>query len=423
MFISLYLLLSLSILGIGWTLEEVWHSSFGQQQANQPSLLLLADLLEHMPAEQRQWYIKQIGQDPNHPLALLSHQQISLQTSQALKPNQVLSTINEQQQRYLFIPVAEHVLMLGPIAAAPLAGWESTFTLGFYLLLALVILLWIRPLSRDLRQLELAANDFAKAKWHTRVNLPTSSQVLSLGVAFNKMGKQIGNLIDNQQHLSNAVSHELRTPLARLKFALALLPSYCDNHKTPDQRSQFIADMQLDIAEMDDLLTELLSYARLESAEQNVDRQQCDLSSLIRQTIDKVQALCPTPIQAIGTDKPCWVMVEPSLIERALQNLLTNAIRYHQQQLRVVLVCHQYSWQIDIENDGPAINEQDQQRIFEPFYRSTSNHEHDHGFGLGLAIICRIMSRHQGDIKLCSNPSLTRFSLVAPREQHAPDTQ
>ncbi|MGL4474974.1 MAG: sensor histidine kinase [Shewanella sp.] len=417
LFISLYLLLSLSILGIGWTLEEVWHSTFGQQQANQPSLLLLADLLEQMPAEQRQRYLSKIDANPERPVALLSQDQISLQTSQALAPNQVLRTVNNHKQQYLFIPVGEQVLMLGPLAAAPLAGWETTFTLGFYLLLALVILLWIRPLSRDLRKLELAANDFAKARWNTRVNLLPSSQVVFLGEAFNKMGKQIGNLIDNQQHLSNTVSHELRTPLARLKFAMALLPSYCSDQKTLEQRSQFIEDMQLDIAEMEGLLTELLSYARLESAQLNVDRQLCDLSLLVQQTVERIQPLCQQRIIATGIEQPCCVMLEPSLIERALQNLLTNAARYHRHKIQVNLVRHCDTWQIDVENDGPAISEHEQQHIFEPFYRAANNQQQDRGFGLGLAIICRIMARHQGDISLTSNEQVTRFSLHAPLDQ------
>ena len=185
--------------------------------------------------------------------------------------------INHELQ---FIAVGEHILMAGPIELDPDASLRGLYNIFFYLSLAFVALIWVWPLSKDLKTLRNATKEFGQAKWNTRIKLTKRSQVLPLATTFNDMAAHISALIENQKHLSNAVSHEIRTPLARLKFALALIPQYCLPESDPQRRQDFLDEMQLDIKEMENLLQELLTYASLETQREGLQFERCELNSL-----------------------------------------------------------------------------------------------------------------------------------------------
>lgn len=413
LFTSLYLILCLSILGLGWTLENIWESSFGTNNINETPIYMLADLVKQLPDNEQVEYINKIGSNPQRPLALLNKNQIDL-GKHKLEQGKILTIIGEHNRQRQYVEIGDKILMLGPIQLNPLKAWETAFTILYYLSLAFIILLWVRPLSRDIKSLEKAAIAFGQAKWDTRIRLPKSSQVMSLGKTFNQMAKQINVLIDNQKHLSNAVSHEIRTPLARLKFALVLLPMYCTDSKTLEERQAFLNDMETDVKEIDALLAEMLTYASLESAQQGIVMEKCDIVALAKQTVNRLQPLSQLPITVNADTSPLFINIEPPLVERALQNLINNAIRYAMTGIEVNINHDDEILNLSVKDDGPGIPFDEQEKIFEPFYRSKNEQNDGKGYGLGLAIIKRIMARHHGDVTLASRPNMTVFELSFP---------
>ncbi|MGL6122002.1 MAG: histidine kinase dimerization/phospho-acceptor domain-containing protein, partial [Shewanella sp.] len=281
LFISLYLLLSLSVLGIGWTLDSLWQNNVDDNNALDAPLVALAQLLAALPPDARQRYLEAIPTNPVMPLQLLNADQVALADNQVLSSSKVFTTTANDDSLLQFIRVGDKVLMAGPLDIDPRANLRSLFTLFFYLSLALVALIWVGPLSRDLTILRHATKEFGEAKWDTRITLSNRSQVKPLATTFNEMARHISALIENQKHLSNAVSHEIRTPLARLKFALALMPMYCQPDSDEHKRQDFLDEMQLDIKEIEDLLQELLTYASLESQRESIQLDEYDLITLI----------------------------------------------------------------------------------------------------------------------------------------------
>ena len=205
LFISLYLLLSLSVLGIGWTLDSLWQKNVDDNNALDAPLVALAQLLAELPADTRQRYLEAIPANPVMPLQLLNADQVALLDNQALSTSKVFTTTNNNSLLQ-FIRVGDQVLMAGPLDIDPRANLRSLFTLFFYLSLALVALIWVGPLSRDLSILRKATKEFGEAKWDTRITLSNRSQVKPLANTFNEMARHISALIENQKHLSNAVS-------------------------------------------------------------------------------------------------------------------------------------------------------------------------------------------------------------------------
>ncbi|MBW8183421.1 ATP-binding protein [Shewanella nanhaiensis] len=414
LFISLYLLISLSILGIGWTLDNIWQNNVEDSGAMDAPLIALAQLLGKLPEQERLDYLNQIDHSPNYPLELVDSAQIALSDHSALSDNSVLITTVSDHFELHFIKVNNQILVAGPIEIDPRARLRKLFTLLFYLSLGLIALIWVWPLSRDLKTLRNATQEFGQAKWNTQIELSPRSQVLPLATTFNEMAKQISNLIESQKHLSNAVSHEIRTPLARLKFALALMPQYCLPDSDEQRRSEFLEEMKLDVKEMENLLQELLTYASLESQQKEVNLEHCDLTALTLQTIKRLSSQNTPPIHFNKGAQPAYIMGDPSLIERAIQNLVTNAQRFAQNAIDIKIEQDKQLVTLSVTNDGPGIPKEDQAKIFEPFYRSKSVQNGNKGHGLGLAIIKRIMERHQGEVELISSDEKTSFILTWP---------
>ncbi|MGI2150153.1 ATP-binding protein [Shewanella baltica] len=417
LFISLYLLLSLSVLGIGWTLDSLWQKNVDDNNALDAPLVALAQLLAELHPDTRQRYLEAIPANPVMPLQLLSADQVALADNQALSTNTVFTTTTNDDNLLQFIRVGDQVLMAGPLDIDPRANLRSLFTLFFYLSLALVALIWVGPLSRDLSILRKATKEFGEAKWNTRITLSNRSQVKPLANTFNEMARHISALIENQKHLSNAVSHEIRTPLARLKFALALMPMYCQPDSDEQKRQDFLDEMQLDIKEMEDLLQELLTYASLESQREGIQLDEYDLINLINQSIKRLETLSPTPITLKTEVEKLPLLGEPALIERALQNLLTNAQRFARTEIIIEVKQTQHRVNLGVSNDGEPIPAVDLPKVFEPFYRSQSVQNGNKGHGLGLAIIKRIMQRHQGNVSVTSDEQHTRFNLIWPKKR------
>ncbi|MEZ9539646.1 ATP-binding protein [Shewanella sp. 10N.286.51.B8] len=411
LFISLYLLLSLSFLGIGWTLDSLWQQQVDEYENIDSPLIAFALLLSLQPKEQRLAQLKIIQKQHPYPLALFEKDEIALSGNVEFLANEIVTTTTDSSHELQFIAVGDQVLMAGPVDIDPRGLLRNIFTIFFYLMLAFVALIWVWPLSKDLKTLKKATQNFGEAKWDTRIELNPGSQVAPLANTFNDMARHISDLIENQKHLSNAVSHEIRTPLARLKFALALLPQYCLPNSDEQRRQQFLDDMQIDIKEMETLLQELLTYASLE-VQQEPTLERCGLVSITEELITRLTPLSDKPIKFKHMYSELYVMAEPLLIERAIQNLVTNSQRYTHNEIVVSLSEDDQHLLLTVSNDGPVIPEEDHERLFEPFYRSKSQHQGNKGHGLGLAIIKRIMLRHKGDVTLTSDDDNTCFTLM-----------
>jgi len=414
LFISLYLLLSLSVLGIGWTLDSIWQNNVEESGALDAPLIALAQLLAKLPEEQRHLYLQELNQNPDYPIKLIDAGQIAMTDQSSLTANSVLITEQDDDHELHFVKVKNQILVAGPIEIDPRKRLRGLFTLFFYLSLAFIALIWVWPLSRDIKTLRNATKEFGQANWDTQITLSSRSQVLPLAITFNEMAQQISTLIENQKHLSNAVSHEIRTPLARLKFALALMPQYCKPESDEQRRTDFLNDMQQDVKEMENLLQELLTYASLESQRKEVQLEHCDLSVLTKQTIDRLSSTTAAPIVFENSEGPVYLMGDPSLIERAIQNLITNAQRFGRQSIQVEIKQTPELISLSVTDDGQGIPFEDQCKIFEPFYRSQSVQNGNKGHGLGLAIIKRIMERHNGKVTLESREGYTCFTLMWP---------
>ncbi|MDX1391438.1 MAG: ATP-binding protein, partial [Rheinheimera sp.] len=323
---------------------------------------------------------------------------------QQLQQGKVL-TLFETEQVYFYYLTDDTLWRLGPLQLQQNDG-ATWFTLLFFLLLAIAVALWAWPVARDIRTLQHSLQQFS-ANTETQLQLPAHSFIAPIAHSFAQMSNQIRDLLKLQREMTHAVSHELRTPIARLSFALEMA------NQLPEQEKQL---MLQDVRELQQLVDEILDYARLESGQLPLQMQQIDLTELISNVQEK---LTPLPGAAIKLVLPTSAMLygDGHYLERALQNLLVNAKKYACQHICVTLCRHNNFWKIVVEDDGPGVPSALQQDILKPFYRvEASRNKHSGGFGLGLAIVQRVAQWHQGSISVTDSAlGGACFTLLLPR--------
>jgi two-component system OmpR family sensor kinase len=298
---------------------------------------------------------------------------------------------------------ADYVLAIRSFDPATQRGaLEWSLTMLFYAAIALVLMIWIWPLTRDLRALEQAAAQFGNRNWSFDAAIKPHSQIYPLAQTFRRMAARIDGLIASHKDMSNAVSHEIRTPLSRMTFEIEL----AQQAATVAEVGSSLSHIKTDIAAINDLVTATLGYAILERADVGLNIGVHNFSTLIPAITEFVRRdaradiLISAHVQS-GADR---VICDIHLFETVLKNLLYNATRYAKHQISVSFESLAGVNRLLVDDDGPGIPEQDRQRVFESFVQLERAAGRKSGFGLGLAIVKRAMEWHRGEVSVSRSP-------------------
>ena len=370
-----------------------------------------------------------------YPLSVVTDQRSELtpKEQQQLNSGQALLRFSLSGESVeVLAPIAGQNIFLkfGPITAPSPYPWKATLTIATMgvLLMGLAVYSVISRFELRLRRLEQATSRLSRGHLHTRVAIPGQDPVARLGRSFNKMAEHIQRLISIQREMIRAVSHELRTPVARIRFGVQIIEdSVADDAFVAKQ----VAGMDADIQELDDLIDEILTYARLEEGGPLLDFQQLDLLEIAQQVVDEarppqhVTVVNRNVIDMQGANSHSQVEAEPRYIHRAMQNLVGNACRYATSRVIVVCQVDDSTCRVDIEDDGAGIPEEDWERVFTAFARlDDSRTRASGGYGLGLSIVRRIAYWHGGQAIVSRSEELggAKFSLIWPRlQERAPE--
>ena len=265
---------------------------------------------------------------------------------------------------------------------------------GLGLLLALCLLLVVtaagsypvvRRVTRRLERLQAQVEALGAGELTARVKVEGNDEVAELARSFNRAAQRIERLVGAQKSVLANVSHELRTPLARMRMTLELLPG----EERPELRHRLVKD----IAELDELIGELLLASRLDAQEGAIHVEDVDLLALAAE-------------EAAGTDadvsgEPVRLQADARLLRRLLRNLLQNAQRHAAGAPAEVMVerVAEGAARMIVADRGPGVPESERERIFEPFYRLPGSPSAGEGTGLGLALVRQIARLHGGDAR------------------------
>ncbi|MEW6364384.1 MAG: HAMP domain-containing sensor histidine kinase [Acidobacteriota bacterium] len=244
----------------------------------------------------------------------------------------------------------------------------------------------VRRVTRRLERLQARVDALGAGDLSARVKVEGNDEVASLARSFNHAAERIEGLVRAQRSMLASASHELRTPLARLRMGIELL----QGEPRPELRDQIAGD----IAELDDLIEELLIASRLEAVTDLGRMEEVDLLGLVAEEAARTGATV--------TGQLSQIQGEPRLLRRMVRNLLENGRRYSGgSAVEVEVKPEGANGAILLVLDrGPGVAGDERERIFEPFYRPARMTAESHGgVGLGLALVRQIARRHGGDAR------------------------
>ena len=275
--------------------------------------------------------------------------------------------------------------------------WRSGWRLSWLPLVALLALCLgvgayplARRITRRLERLKDRVEALGGGNLSARVEVEGRDEVADLAESFNRAAERIERLVEGERTMLASASHELRTPLARIRMATELLAGR--------ERPELTAQIAADIAELDDLIEELLLASRLQTSERIADAEPVELLALVAEEGARVGATVEGGAVRLNGNR--------RLLRHLVRNLFENARRHGGEEGVEALVealgprdhCAAAAC-ISISDRGPGVPDEERENIFAPFYRPAGMREKGEGVGLGLYLVRQIARRHRGEVR------------------------
>ena len=329
-------------------------------------------------------------------------------------------------------------LMIGPIqrgdylyVAITRKHWSSVWDdeqrwmipIAFFGVITLLCMGLVWSLTRPIRRLQRTVRQLGKGNFDVseiRSDANRYDEIGELSSDVVEMADALNRLLQSHQQLLRDVSHELRSPLTRLQIALGIA-----RKKDPDGLLDAEHNrIERAVGQVDGLVSQILDLARLQ--QQDSQNLQLEYRSLANQLDNWVQDAeiemdeKQIVLQSHLPDETIQCHWDWILVERAVDNILRNAIRFSPEGGKLDVSAQLTSdgqIEIAIQDEGPGVPEEDLQRIFNPFTQVDSARDHaSGGYGIGLALVHRIVELHDGIIEACNQSPGLRITMRLPRK-------
>lgn len=256
-----------------------------------------------------------------------------------------------------------------------------------------LFLVW--RIKRRLNNLEMATVAFSHGDLLERASEKNSIKLGTLNRSFNVMADKIRDLINSNKSLTNAVAHELRTPIFRIQWQAELLSDLAPTK----QQSKAIARILADTEEMEDMVDELLYYARLERGGFELLKQPIDANEWLNERFTIWEKETTLDLIKVPLKIPASLYVDLKLFNRAVDNIVRNAFKFADTKIVIELWYTDNEFVIEVHDDGKGVEAEHWPFLFDPFYSANAaRNKGKTGHGLGLAIVKQVCDRHQAHV-------------------------
>lgn len=403
LFVSFYLFVAISLFLISSALElilpnernsetketEVIQSILSLAASNKA---LLVDRLTKINADFEIKPIGAVGWSPEENKALI---------------NEKVITLYDEEAKYIYAPIGNDELVSLKLPYERISiPYQIIYLFVFLVLLGLAMAVWLWPLWRDLTYITNKVSGLAHETDSLSIALKKRSIMQPIASRINLLSERVHKLLRDQRELTGAVAHEFRTPIARLKFALEM---------NPEPNGEAWKGIHADIDELEGLVQEMLDYTQYDAVTPELSISEIPIKQLCQNVVRHLEPTTTKSLDIAGED--IVVRGDGHFIERAVSNLLTNAIRHADAKILLTIHASGSAVSISVADDGEGIEQALEERIFEPFFRpDNSRVRYLGGAGLGLAIVQRIQHWHKGSVKVeKSNLGGACFVLTYPR--------
>ncbi|MEN0581877.1 two-component system sensor histidine kinase RstB [Phytobacter palmae] len=418
LFVQFYLLLFVCFLVMTMLVGLVYKFTAeraGRQSLDdlmKSSLYLMRSELREIPPHQWNKTLKELDLNLSFNMRVEPMSKFALEApaQQRLQEGDIVA-LDSQYTFIQRIPRSHYVLAVGPVPYLfylhEMRLLDMALMAFIAISLAFPVFIWMRPHWQEMLRLESAAQRFGEGHLEERIHFDSTSSFERLGIAFNQMADNINALIASKKMLIDGVAHELRTPLVRLRYRLEMSDNLSDGERSALNR---------DIGQLEGLIQELLTYARLDRPQTELKLTTPDLNAWLDGYMLDARNVNPDHHLELNNQPGDYGSLDMRLMERVLDNLINNALRYCQNTVKVTLQLEGSQASLIVEDDGPGIAPDERSRVFEPFVRlDPSRDRATGGCGLGLAIVHSIAQAMSGEVK-CeeSDAGGARFCLRWP---------
>lgn len=394
-------------------------AGIGEKQARAAAIFYLEDLSNY--PDQEDVRLRTMAPYIGFPMSLVPFDEAGLDSEQQrrLRQDEIVVRFKEltasgRSAITVYAPsqtTPGKLLRLGPMElfeAIPMSLVIMASVLAL-LLITLASYGLIHIFELRIQTIETTLSRIREGDLSARVEMEGSDEIGRLGLTLNQMAGHIQRLLDAQRELTQAVSHELRTPLARLRFGMEMLAESDDI----EDRYEQLERLDEDVAQLNQLIDEILTYANLEKGTPDLAFEPVDMVALMQRIQRETEALRkPARLEVVVPDT-LVVDAVPRYMHRVIQNLVGNALRYADSMVRVTCRLDGDYAMLLVEDDGPGIPEEQRSRVFEPFTRlDDSRTRSTGGYGLGLSIVNRIVFWFAGDIQVSKSADLGGAAFI-----------
>lgn len=273
-------------------------------------------------------------------------------------------------------------------------------------------------LARPIRRMDSAINDLGEGRYDEPIAIDGPGDLRVLGRRLDWLRGELKDLNEQKQQFLRHVSHELKTPLTAIREATELLHDGIGGALTAQQAeiTNILRDNSLRLQKM---IENLLNYTKLESIQPKLNLHQLNLPEIIGKVIHAHALSIRNKQLTIETNFNLdeLVAADEEKLTIIMDNLISNAVKYTPNLGKIkVSAGQEKKWLIiEVQDSGPGLAKDDQDKLFDPFYRGEAVHKSlINGSGLGLTIAKDLAEAHGGSVKLATSAQGAHFVVRLP---------
>lgn len=275
----------------------------------------------------------------------------------------------------------------------------------------------VRPFGKVTASLEEMRGNFLEED----IFIPDYTETELLSEAYNRMLKRMKAQEDSRQEFVSNVSHELKTPLTSMKVLADSLVAQGNAGEVPNELyKEFMTDIAEEIDRENKIINDLLSLVKMDRRSSDINIQETNINDLLELILKRLRPIAARQNIDLVLEafKPILAEVDETKLTLAISNLVENGIKYNRENgwVHVSLNEDNTFFYVKVEDSGIGIPQEDQEHIFERFYRVDKSHSREiGGTGLGLAITRSAVLMHHGAVRVYSKEGEgTTFTVRIP---------
>jgi len=271
---------------------------------------------------------------------------------------------------------------------------------GVIFLATIVIYFLTNKIVRPLREMSVASKSFAKGDFSKKIKVTSYDEVGQLANSFNNMASALSINEEMRRSFVANVSHELKTPMTTIG---GFIDGILDGTIPQSTQKKYLRIVSDEVKRLSRLTVAMLNIAKIEAGEMELQTSEFNIMDIIYSTVfsleNKINAK-KLDIEGLDVGK-FMVRGDADLLHQVIYNIVDNAIKFSNESgyIKFNITNNKDTTFISIKNSGQGISDENQEKIFDRFYKTDKSRSLDkNGVGLGLYIVKTIINMHDGDI-------------------------